>query len=74
MQRNAGVCSAAKHEEDIAYNVVTQVKHSVHSDSSQSPKSSHRRATNTILMLLLFGLQRGLMWRRVLSSRSATIC
>lgn len=27
-----------------------------------------------VLMLLLFGLQRGLAWRRVLSSRSATIC
>lgn len=57
MRRHAGVFSTAKHEEDIGYNAVTQVKQSVHSDSSQPPKSGHRRAINTVLMLLLFGLQ-----------------
>lgn len=77
MLRHAGIFSLAKHEEDIVYNVVAQVKHKgkdVHNHSSRPPKSSHRGVIYTVLMLLLFGVQRGLVWRRVLSSRSATIC
>lgn len=77
MLRHAGIFSLAKREEDIVYNVIAQVKRKgkdVHSHYSWPPKSSHGRAIYTVLMLLLFGLQRGLVWRRVLSSRSATIC
>lgn len=75
--RYAGIFSLAKHEEDTVYNIIAQVKHKgkdVTNHSSRSPKSSHRGVIHTVLMLLLFGLQRGLAWRRVLSSRSATIC
>lgn len=77
MLRHAGIFSLAKREEDIVYNVTAQVKRKgkdVHSHYSWLPKSSHGRAIYTVIMLLLFGLQRGLVWRRVLSSRSATIC
>ena len=77
MLRHAGIFSFAKREENIVYNVVAQVKRKgkdVHNHYSWPPKSSHGRAIYTVLTLLLFGLQRGLAWRRVLSSRSATIC
>jgi len=77
MLRDAGIFSFGKREQDIDDNVTAQVKHKgkdVHSHPSRPPTPRHGRAIRTLLMLLLSGWQRGLAWRRVLSSRSATIC